>query len=127
MSKHTALMLGVGLSLLGFLGYLTSLTPAGDKDVLLLGQFSNSPLQVALYLLTGLTGIWCLKQAKKQVALWVQVTGVVYALLSVVSVVEKGSVLGLVKVNPSDTLLFFVVALLTLTHSLSGAKELKEA
>jgi hypothetical protein len=125
MSKNNVLTLGVGFSLLGFLGYLTSLVPAADEKALLLGQFSNSSVQTALYLATGLTALWCVKMAKdkKAVGHWIQVAGVVYTLLTVVSVVEKGAVLGLFKVNGADTLLFFVVAVMALTHSLSDGKD----
>ncbi|HSX02064.1 MAG TPA: DUF4383 domain-containing protein [Candidatus Saccharimonadia bacterium] len=123
MTKHTTLMLGVGFTFLGFLGYLTSLVPASDKGGLVLGLFSNSPLQVSLYLLTGLTALWCLKQAKKYVGLWTQVVGITYALITLASVVQKGSVLGLVTINTSDTVLFFAVAVMALTHMLSDPKD----
>ena len=123
MTKHTTLMLGVGFTFLGFLSYLTSLVPTSDKGALVLGLFSNSSLQVALYLLTGLTGIWCLKFAKKYLSLWVQVVGIAYALVTLASVVQKGSVLGLMTVNNSDTLLYFVVAVLALTHMWSDPKD----
>ena len=123
MSKHTSLMMGVGFTFLGFLGYLTSLVPGSDGHELLLGVFSNSQAQTGLYLLTGLTGLWVIKWAKKSLALWTQVVAVAYSLLTIASVVQKGSVLGLFTVNATDTLLFFVVAVVTLTHLMSDGKD----
>jgi hypothetical protein len=122
MSKHTSLMMGVGFTFLVFLGYLTSLVPGSDGEALLLGVFSNSQAQTGLYLLTGLSALWALKWAKKSLGLWTQVVAVAYSLLTIASVVQKGSVLGLFTVNATDTLLFFVVAVMTLTHLMDDGK-----
>jgi hypothetical protein len=122
MSKNTSLMLGVGFAFLGLLGALTFQVPGADKDTLL-GLFSNSPAQTVLYLVTGLGLVWCYKWGKKCWPLALKITAVVFGLLTLVSVVEKGSVLGIYSVNMFDMLLYFVVAVMATTHLLADDKD----
>ncbi len=122
MSKHTSLILGVGFTFLGFMGYLSSQVEGSEKSQLL-GLFTNSHPQTVLYVMTGLGMLWCLKSAKKYYGAAVKAMAVVYGLLTVVSVVEKSTVLGVFSVNMHDSLLYFVVATLATAHVLSDGKD----
>ena len=83
MSKMTAGVLGAVYTVLGVLGFISPLT-SGDN---LFGIFPVSPAHNLAYLLIGLTGLAVYLAMPAMSRTWVQVWGIVLALLAIAGIV----------------------------------------
>ena len=117
MQQKAAKFLGIIFVLVGILGFVPALTPDG----LLLTIFEVDAVHNIIHLVTGIIAVMAAKSmdgSKK----FLQVFGVVYALVAILGFFGPShDVLGVAS-NPADTWLHVVVAVIFLYLGFSGGK-----
>ena len=131
LAKLYAQVFGIVLTIVGIISFLPAIqspapgyVPAGSY--LVLGLFAVNPLHNVIHLLTGLIGLYAGFAAGGRYARWYAlVFGVVYAIVTVVGIIQVNTLLGLIPINTLDDVLHGGLALLGLgaffaTASASG-------
>ncbi len=106
MIKKLAIVFGVVFLLVGILGFI----PAATPDHKLLGLFMVGGIHNIIHLLSGAVAIAAAMSSEKYAQLYFRVFGTVYALVTVIGFLQKGSVLGIFPVNMADNFLHLVLA-----------------
>jgi hypothetical protein len=101
MVKTLAWVFGVVFLVVGLLGLFQN--P-------ILGIFATDGLHNTVHLLTGVVGVIAALSGEKGSKLYLQVFGVVYALVAVLGFFGGTSILGLITTNVADNILHAVVA-----------------
>lgn len=107
MAKTLTWVLGVVLAVVGIWGYLTGGAPV-------LGIFAVDPVHNFIHLVSGIVGILAALGGEKYSKTYLQVFGVVYALVFILGLFGGGQVLGLFVTNAADNILHFVIAAVAL-------------
>lgn len=105
MLRKAAMAFGAVLTLVGLLGFVPALTPDGN----LLGIFQVDTMHNIVHLLSGLAALAASTRADWS-RLYFQVFGVVYAVVTVVGLLQGDTVLGLFTINMADNLLHVLIA-----------------
>lgn len=112
MVKRLAQVFGVVLLLVGILGFIPGVT---TEDGLLLGIFQVNAAHNIVHILTGLVGLWAASSGYASSKVFLQVFGVVYALVAILGFVYGDEpILGFIASNMADTWLHVVIALVAL-------------
>lgn len=101
MTKTFALVFGVVFLIIGILGFV--MNP-------ILGLFEVDALHNWIHLLTGAAGIIGGLSGDKSAKMYLQVFGVIYAIVAVVGLVSNDRVLGILTANTADDILHVVLA-----------------
>ncbi|HET9412032.1 MAG TPA: DUF4383 domain-containing protein [Candidatus Saccharimonadales bacterium] len=111
MIKKIAFMFGVIFLLIGILGLIPgATTTTADGMQLLLGLFMVDGTHNAIHIASGVAAL--LAASSERYAKWyLQIFGLVYALVALIGFVQGDSVLGLFAVNPADNWLHTILAL----------------
>jgi hypothetical protein len=123
MHKKFALILGAIFTLVGILGFVPGIT---DDSGMLLGLFHVDTVHNLVHLVTGLLGLWLGSSSASGSKSWLQIFGVVYALVAILGFVYgDGKILGFLVNNTNDTWLHLVLAavLLALGFGVSDKNE----
>lgn len=120
LAKLYAQVFGIVLTIVGIISFVPAIqspapgyVPAGSY--LILGLFAVNPLHNIIHLLTGLIGLYAGFAAGGRYARWYAlVFGVVYALVTVIGVVQMNTILGLIPINLLDDVLHGALAVLGL-------------
>lgn len=109
MGKQLTWVLGVVLTIVGIWGYITSPNPV-------LGIFAVDGTHNFIHLATGIIGILAGLGGDKYVKMYLQVFGVIYALVFLVGIFTPadGKVLGLFMANIADDILHLIIAAVAL-------------
>jgi hypothetical protein len=111
MLKTFAIAFGVVFLIIGVLGFIPAVAPAG----MLFGLFEVGPLHNLVHILTGAIGLAVAAAGERASRLYFQVFGVVYALLTVFGVFYgDAALLGVVTHNWADVWLHLAIALVAL-------------
>lgn len=125
-------ILGAGLVAFGVFGFVPSLAPNGH----LLGIFAVDTPQNALHLLTGAAALAIARMPKRIHAWYGAATiSIFYGLLTILGFAQRGTTLGLMRVNAASSLLHLLIAVTALaaiavaeygrmSHSLATLKSL---
>ncbi len=105
-AKLYAQVLGAVLLVVGILGFVAPLAPAGN----LLGVFAVDPLHNVIHILSGVVGLAAATAGARYARAYVGVFGAVYALVTVVGFIQGTTVLGLISVNLADNVLHLLIA-----------------
>lgn len=121
MTQKLVMWLGVILTLVGILGFIPGIT---SDSGMLLGIFAVDTLHNVIHLATGILGIIAARMGASQAAMFAKIFGVVYALVTIVGLVQGDTVVGLFGVNMADNILHLLLAILFLYagFSKSGAQ-----
>ena len=117
LAKLYAQVFGVVLTIVGIISFLPFLqfpAPAGYPagTYLVLGLFAANPLHNIIHILTGLLGLFAGFAAGGRYArYYALVFGIVYALVTIVGIVQVNTVLGLIPINVLDDVLHGLLAL----------------
>ena len=111
MIKKVAFIFGVIFLLIGILGFIPGATTANaDGMHLLLGLFMVDATHNVIHITSGVVAL--LAASSERYAKWyLQIFGLVYALVALIGFVQGDTVLGLFMVNPADNWLHTVLAL----------------
>ncbi|HSW80858.1 MAG TPA: DUF4383 domain-containing protein [Candidatus Saccharimonas sp.] len=114
MIKKISLVFGVVFLLIGILGFVPGLTTTGDEGMpMLLGLFMVGAFHNVIHIASGVIGL--LSASSERYTRWyLQIFGIVYALVAIIGIVQGDSVLGLFSVNVADNVLHVVLAVLLL-------------
>lgn len=110
MVRKAALIFGVVLLAVGLLGFIPALVPDGK----LLGIFAVDSLHNLIHIATGLAGIGAYVAGGRAPKVYFQVFGVVYAIVTLVGLLQGDTVLGLIPINLADNLLHIAITALAL-------------
>lgn len=111
MIKKVAFIFGVIFLLIGILGFIPGATTANaDGMHLLLGLFMVDGTHNVIHITSGVVAL--LAASSERYAKWyLQIFGLVYALVALIGFVQGDTVLGLFMVNPADNWLHTALAL----------------
>ena len=120
LAKLYAQVFGIVLTLVGIVSFVPAIqspapgvVPAGSYIVF--GLFAVNPLHNVIHLLTGLLGLYAGFAVGGRYARWYAlVFGVVYALVTVIGIVQINTILGLIPINVLDDVLHAALAVLGL-------------
>jgi hypothetical protein len=120
LARLYAQVFGIVLTLTGIISFVPAIqspapgyVPAGSY--LVLGLFAVNPLHNVVHLLTGLIGLYAGFAAGGRYARWYAlVFGVVYAIVTVVGIIQVNTLLGLIPINTLDDVLHGILAVLGL-------------
>ncbi|MDP3685764.1 MAG: DUF4383 domain-containing protein [bacterium] len=107
MAKTWTWVLGVVLTIVGIWGYLTD---SGS----ILGIFAVDGTHNLIHLVSGIVGILAALGGEKYSKTYLQVFGVIYALVFILGLFGGGQVLGLFVTNMADNILHLVIAAVAL-------------
>lgn len=111
MVKKVALLIGALFLLIGVLGFIPGVTTThADGSKYLFGVFIAGGVHNLVHLLSGVVGLWAGMTSFKYSRLYLQIFGVVYALVTVIGFIQKTTVLGLFHVNTADNFLHLALA-----------------
>lgn len=111
MLKRIAVVFGVVMLVVGALGFVPAVTPAGK----LLGIFEVNTAHNLVHVLTGVVGIAVGMASEQASRLFFQIFGVVYALVAVAGFYYGDQpLLGIVSNNMPDAVLHVVIAVVAL-------------
>lgn len=113
MAKQLTWTLGVVLTVLGIWGYLQS--PV-------LGIFEVDGLHNLIHLVSGIAGILAALGGEKYAKTYLQVFGVIYAILFLLGLFGGGTILGFITTNTADNILHLVIAVVALYGGFGKAK-----
>lgn len=106
MVKTLTWVFGVVLTIVGILGYL------GGSPIL--GIFEVDGLHNLIHLASGVVGILAALGGEKYAKMYLQVFGVIYAIVFLLGIFTSGKILGLIASNTSDDILHLVIAVVLL-------------
>lgn len=111
MIKKIAFIFGVIFLLIGILGFIPgATTTTADGMQLLLGLFMVDATHNVIHITSGVVAL--LAASSERYAKWyLQIFGLVYALVALIGFVQGDTVLGLFMVNPADNWLHTALAL----------------
>ena len=115
MVKTLAWIFGIVFLLIGLLGLF--------QDPIL-GIFDTDGLHNTVHLLTGVIGVVAALSGEKGAKLYLQVFGVVYALVAILGFFGGSSILGLISTNFADNVLHAVVAVVLLWGGFGKMKQM---
>lgn len=107
MAKTWTWVLGVVLTIVGIWGYLTD---SGS----ILGIFAVDGTHNLIHLVSGIVGILAALGGEQYSKTYLQVFGVIYALVFILGLFGGGKVLGLFVTNMADNILHLVIAAVAL-------------
>ncbi len=111
MIKKAALAFSAAFILIGILGFVPALAPAGEDGMpMLLGLFMVDGLHNVIHLTSGIVALAAGLTSEKFSRLYFQIFGVVYALVAIIGLIQGDTVLGILHVNLADNLLHVVIA-----------------
>ena len=121
MLKNMANVFGVVFLLIGILGFVPGITSNG----MLLGIFHVDAIHNIVHLLSGAVALYVGMTSASASKTYFQVFGVVYALVAILGFVDYGSdkLIGLMAINPADTYLHVVIALVALYLGFASKEE----
>lgn len=114
MVKTLAWIFGVVFLLLGLLGLFQN--P-------ILGVFETDGLHNTVHLLTGVIGVIAALSGEKGSKPYLQVFGVVYALIAILGFFGGTSILGIISTNTADNILHAIVAVVLLWGGFGKVKQ----
>jgi hypothetical protein len=122
MLKNMANVFGVVFILIGILGFIPVIT---TSDGLLLGIFHVDTIHNIVHLLSGAVALWAGMTSASASKTYFQVFGVVYALVTILGFIDYSSdkLIGLMAINPADTYLHLVIALVALYFGFASKDE----
>lgn len=114
MLKKFSLIFGIVFLLIGILGFVPGASSTdADGMQLLLGLFMVGTIHNTIHLASGVVALFA--ASSERYAKWyLQIFGIVYALVAIVGFVQGNTVLGLFSVNMADNLLHVALAVLLL-------------
>lgn len=111
MLKKIALAFGAIFTLIGILGFVPGITSTDATGMqLLLGLFMVDTIHNSIHIASGLAGLSA-ASSEGNAKWYLRVTGIVYAIVAVIGLVQGDTVLGLFDVNFADNLLHVGLAL----------------
>lgn len=113
MAKQLTWVLGIVLTIVGIWGYLQN--P-------ILGIFTVDGPHNLIHLVSGIVGILAALGGDKYSKTYLQVFGVIYAIVFLLGIFTRGKILGLVESNVADDILHLVIALVALYGGFGKAK-----
>ncbi len=116
-TQKAATWFGVIFIVIGILGFIPGVTPNGH----ILGIFHVDAVHNVVHLLSGIIALLCAGSfgAAKT---YFKIFGVVYAIVTIIGLVNGVSVLGIFPVNMADNILHLVIAVLALALGFGGSK-----
>lgn len=106
MAKTLTWIFGVVLTIVGIWGYL------GGSPIL--GLFEVDGLHNLVHLASGVVGILAALGSEKYAKMYLQVFGVIYAIVFLLGIFSGGKILGLITTNGADNILHLVIAVVLL-------------
>ena len=106
MAKTLTWIFGVVLTIVGIWGYL------GGSPIL--GLFEVDSLHNLVHLASGVVGILAALGGDKYAKTYLQVFGVIYAIVFLLGIFGGGKILGLITTNGADNILHLVIAVVLL-------------
>jgi hypothetical protein len=94
---------------IGILGFIPGITADGH----LLGIFAVDTLHNIIHIVSGIAGLWAMSSMANS-QMFFKVFGVIYALVTIVGIVQGNTVLGLIGVNMADNVLHLLIAAVAL-------------
>ena len=120
MVKKLANIFGIVFLAVGILGYIPGIT----TDSHLLGIFHVNGMHNIVHILSGIIALWAGMTSAKAAKMYLQIFGIVYALVAVLGfMVGDGLILGLIANNSADNWLHVVIALVALYAGFSMKTE----
>lgn len=124
MVKTVATVLGVGLLIIGVLGFVPGVT---NDNNLVLGLFKVDALHNLVHIVTGILALYAGLTSAAASRMYFQIFGVVYSLVAILGFVySDGKLLGLMANNLADTWLHVVIAVLALYLGFGTQEETTE-
>lgn len=109
--KNFSIVFGVVFLAIGILGFVPGITNDQDK---LLGIFQVSVLHNIIHILSGAAALLAAK-SEDYAQLYFRIFGAVYAIVAVVGLIQKDTVLGVIDpINMADNILHVVLAVVIL-------------
>lgn len=117
--QKAAKWFGIVLLLVGIIGFIPGLTPDGK----ILGIFEVNTLHNIIHVLTGLVALFS-AGSEDAARNYFRIFGIVYALVTVIGLIQGTTVLGLIPVNAADNILHIAITIFALSLGFSGPKSM---
>jgi len=114
MTKQLTWTLGVVLTIVGIWGYLSS--------GFVLGIFAVDGPHNLVHIVSGIVGILAALGGEKYAKTYLQVFGVIYAIVFLLGLFSGGKIIGLITTNTADNILHLVIAVVALYGGFGKAK-----
>jgi hypothetical protein len=102
--RKTAKVFGWILLVIGILGFIPNPIVGADNSL-----FMADALHNLIHLISGAILLWAAYKAVGSVAMWLKTLGIIYLLVVILSLLNHGSVLGMM-MNGADTVLHIIFA-----------------
>ncbi len=114
MYKKIALLFAAVFLAVGILGFVPGIAPKDDMGMrMLLGIFMVGAVHNIIHLASGVAALIASK-SNEYAKMYFKIFGLVYLLVTIIGLIQKDTVLGLIDINAADNVLHIVISAVTL-------------